>query len=524
MSEVCILTLTTDHPSFSLIIISSRYGKIVVEKYKTFNDAGNEIQERTLVIEATWEKISQELNFLTRIWEGLSEEYQDYLDLQNRIILVLQKKLEAATLQISRLENHATGSGRDTGILSKRKAAKYALGVKDSLEGAIEDLQTWQKEFDTTWFLVLRIANGVIDTELVDRPGTEKLSVARRVRKSLVRSEEPTSVFLPESKLTSAIRSDILYSTSQTIEIPGAGTFILDSADCSARQDTSTFAKYARHLASRLQQVDATTFHILRCHGVVRTKDPGTKQILSFDFIFNVPKGCSRPQSLRNILISQVDCSLGDKITLAKQLATSINFIHVLDFVHKNVRPETILVFQDDERPSRLGPLFLLGFKAFRTADGKTQRLGSTAWEENIYQHPDRQGSHPGADYIMQHDIYSLGVCLLEIGLWESFVDSEEYKHHFVKRRVPKDQYIALAKEKLPSKMGEKYTKVVVNCLSCMDTTNEDFGDESEFQDDDGILIGVKYIEKVCIRYWQQYYDLYSKQEVNCYTDLPSPR
>jgi hypothetical protein len=508
----------TDRPS--LTIAPFRYGGIIVGKYRAFSDAENEIQERLLVIEATWTKISQQLTFLQRIWASVSEENQDYLDLQNRIILILQKKLEAATLQINKIEKQ--GSGDDTGSFSKRKAAKYALVVKESLEAAILDLQTWQREFDTTWFLVLRIANGVIDTELVERPGTEKLSVARGIRESM-KAEAPTSVFLPEERLASAIPSNILHSTLQTVQIPGTGSFILDSADCSAIQDTSTFAKYARQLVSRLREVEANTFHILKCKGVVRKKNPSTKQLVSFDFVFNMPKGCSRPRSLRSILLSQVDCSLGDKMSLAKQLATSINFIHVLDFVHKSVRPETILVFQDSQRPAQLGPLFLLGFKSFRTADGRTQRLGSSASEENIYQHPERRGIHPEADYIMQHDIYSLGVCLLEIGLWESFVGNEKYKHILGERRSPKDQYMALAKDQLPGKMGEKYTKVVVNCLSCIDTSNEDFGDESEFQDSDGILIGVKYIEKVCIIYEEEYYDFYNQKEINYHTDISSP-
>lgn len=73
--------------------------------------------------------------------------------------------------------------------------------------------------------------------------------------------------------------------------------------------------------------------------------------------------------------------------------------------------------------------------------------------------------------------------------------------------------------------MGDKYTKVqvIVNCLSCIDTSTEDFGDESEFQDSDGILIGVKYIEKVCIIY-EEYYDFYNQKETNCYTDISSPQ
>ena len=58
-----------------------------------------------------------------------------------------------------------------------------------------------------------------------------------------------------------------------------------------------------------------------------------------------------------------------------------------------------------------------------REAKGKTSRKGDDDWEKNLYRHPQRQGILLHADYEMRHDIYSLGVCLLEIGLWKSFVD-----------------------------------------------------------------------------------------------------
>jgi hypothetical protein len=45
--------------------------------------------------------------------------------------------------------------------------------------------------------------------------------------------------------------------------------------------------------------------------------------------------------------------------------------------------------------------------------------------------------------------------------------------------------------------MGNKFAQAVVNCLTCMDESNRDFGDKEDFQDEDGVLIGVKYIEKV---------------------------
>jgi len=55
---------------------------------------------------------------------------------------------------------------------------------------------------------------------------------------------------------------------------------------------------------------------------------------------------------------------------------------------------------------------------------------------------------------------------------------------------------VALAKARLPSKLGRKYTDVVVTCLTCLDTGNT-FGEEKDYRDEDGILVGVRYIEKV---------------------------
>jgi hypothetical protein len=46
--------------------------------------------------------------------------------------------------------------------------------------------------------------------------------------------------------------------------------------------------------------------------------------------------------------------------------------------------------------------------------------------------------------------------------------------------------------------MGTRYSDVVVTCLTCLDTNNVDFGDEVDFEDADGIEVGVRYIEKVC--------------------------
>ncbi|CAG8001280.1 unnamed protein product [Penicillium olsonii] len=479
---------------FSVFFFHIRQGKLIVEKYKTFKNARTEIEDRTLIVEATWLKISQQLEFLQRVWGSLDERLQD---IQERVIPILQGKLLAVVKQISKLEKH---HARDcSGTSSVRQSGRYALGMKESLEKALQELQTWQLQFDPSWYLLMWGTEGAIDAEL-KHPGADKLSVARNVRRVLKTDPgQEARIFLDPGRLQSARRSTIPHSTFQFVELEKSKSFILDSADRPFGDDHSIFRKDIRHLASRLQQVDPNTFHLLQCLGVVPREDSGSKEILSYDFIFKLPPEGSEPQSLRGHLLSRGIYSLGDRITLAKQLATSISNIHLLDIVHKNIRPETVLIFQDNCTRSKLGRSFLLGFKSFRMADGRTNLAGNSVLNEDFYRHPDRRGSTPRREYIMQHDIYSIGVCFLEIGLWQSFVNDGKPNYSLVEGEILKDGFIKLAQEKLPSTMGEKYMKVVVNCLSCLDATNEDFCNSTEFEDNDGIMLGFKYIEKVRI-------------------------
>jgi hypothetical protein len=60
-----------------------------------------------------------------------------------------------------------------------------------------------------------------------------------------------------------------------------------------------------------------------------------------------------------------------------------------------------------------------------------------------------------------------------------------------------KEKLTAMAESQLPSKMGRVYTNIVLSCMTCLDPDNSRFGDESNFTDEDGILVGVRYIEKV---------------------------
>jgi hypothetical protein len=83
-----------------------------------------------------------------------------------------------------------------------------------------------------------------------------------------------------------------------------------------------------------------------------------------------------------------------------------------------------------------------------------------------------------------------------------------------------KAQLISLALTKLPARMGNKYTNIVLLCLKCLDRGSSSRGrasasgfmegdesisagvgfEESDMLDDDRIVVGVKYIETILLK------------------------
>jgi hypothetical protein len=191
-----------------------RFGEFVVSKYRTLRDADVEFAEQLLIIEATWTKISQQLTFLKSVWDKLDAEHQG---LQQRILLVFQNRLEVAMLEVSKIGTAP----------NKRKATKYAIYVKESLEKTIRDLKTWAAEFDPTRWLILLMSDKatdktidkIIDNGLVDETRGRSFQAAKHIRDALRIVQPPAGDFyLKEATLNAADRSEIPYSTSQLIK------------------------------------------------------------------------------------------------------------------------------------------------------------------------------------------------------------------------------------------------------------------------------------------------------------------
>jgi hypothetical protein len=68
-----------------------------------------------------------------------------------------------------------------------------------------------------------------------------------------------------------------------------------------------------------------------------------------------------------------------------------------------------------------LGHPYLVNFASVREDTASTDlslEQHENEWYLNVYRYPARQGTNIVARFTMAHDTYSLGVVLLEIGLW----------------------------------------------------------------------------------------------------------
>lgn len=408
------------------------------------------------------------------------------------------------------------------------KRVKMVLLLKGVIDSTLEDLEHWHRLIQMPFYLITRISDPRVERQLQNQANNmvanSQLSTLKRLRKAIqplpqTSHYNPPSVFISRSEFMEA-QYPIPYSTGQLIQDSKTGKYLfLESFQLDQCITVQIGLKDARDLARRLAIVDPMCFGILTCRGIMEMAPTSTSP-QQLQFVFDIPDSLHTPRSLRDILISSTKegtCaySLNERLEFARQLTRSVMFVHTANFVHKNINPETIIIFRNDH--SSLATPFLTGFEKFRVADGHTSLVGDSEWEKDLYRYPLRQGIMAREAYKMQHDIYSLGVVLLELGLWYTFVMpgpfpktynpspdtpnlwNESGMDQIERGYAIKAQFISIARAKLPQKMGQRYTEVVLSCLCCLDDGNTAFGDEREFTDADGVLIGLRYIEKVRI-------------------------
>ncbi|KAI3320715.1 hypothetical protein HD806DRAFT_228049 [Xylariaceae sp. AK1471] len=520
-------------------------GTKVVEICETWKNADIEVERRVVIVESAWDRTRRQAEFMARVVPIMDVHLgriNDNLLRQLSVCLTLAiNTLETVIKKDSLARPSLFGFG------SRAKKASW-VWKKEAIDGIVSDLEAWQRRFDPSWFLLMKIADPVVDSELararvseartrgLPTAAKQPFAVAAGLRHVLSPKPEQTkAMFLTDTPME---WRDIPFSDVKAGRLVGSDAkwYIVDTVEVGAAARVRDIARDVGVLAFKLSRADPLAFGLLNCKGVVavprqgrhpqlplphlRPSHPNQHDYACFRFVFRIPEGMEVLQSLRHLLLnSDAHISLSRKVRIARELAKAVNYVHTFAFVHKNVRPESVLCFEDPRAstpsPSSSSRAFLVGFDAFRAAAAETIMAGDMRWDRNVYRHPLRQGDDPAEKYRMQHDIYSLGVCLLEIGLWESFVEyttedevarlpqaklGRTYNHFqtWLRENPPKtistrqddgaarflnavafrlkDYLVEQTRTRLAPRMGEKYAHAVLSCLTCLDEDNEDFG------------------------------------------------
>lgn len=207
----------------------------------------------------------------------------------------------------------------------------------------------------------------------------------------------------------------------------------------------------------------------LTCIGV--TKDVNySAESIRYGFVYKLPDRYSEnttPSSLFEMLgDDKRELDLGEKFSIAQTLVQSLHELHVSNWLHKAVSSENILFMQQRGASRRQREIFspssvyLAGYEFSRPGRLRdpTQPAGDVV--RSVYAHPAYRGGN--SRYRRLFDIYSLGVVLLEIGLWQRVVDS-------IRPEQTADDIRDLMIEScddLGPTMGRVYLNAVLSCLN----------------------------------------------------------
>ena len=213
----------------------------------------------------------------------------------------------------------------------------------------------------------------------------------------------------------------------------------------------------------------------LQCMGFLHRPD-----LASVALVFQMPKAptqSSKPTNLRDFVITtlqkkQLRPLLGDVFFLAHSLAKCLLDYHTIRWLHKSISSYNIIFFPEDSSNESLLSAFknpyLIGFSHSRQSGEKVfTRCFFILLVDLRYLHP-QYISERCARFNECYDYYSLGMVLLELGVWHLISDwtlSDKWRRLMLDPYQTRDKILEDIVPKLGSATGKVYMDVVTTCL-----------------------------------------------------------
>ncbi|OGE52665.1 hypothetical protein PENARI_c009G11256 [Penicillium arizonense] len=200
--------------------------------------------------------------------------------------------------------------------------------------------------------------------------------------------------------------------------------------------------------------------------------------------------------SLRHVLFKKWQFSLSKRYDVARSLARSVLYLHAVEWLHKGIRSSNVVFSTNQVLPKNpkrpkspafavSGLPYLVGFEYSRinSRDEGTEKTIDVS-DHNLYRHPDTQ-SEPTTDpslylgdkgrFTKNHDIFSLGVILVELGVLKPAqkieqdleVSDKDYRNAEHGDRPQRFRlYLIDLVSEVENNMGPIYANVTSQCLA----------------------------------------------------------
>lgn len=397
--------------------------------------------------------------------------------------IVTNNHIDGLLSSVSAAESELRSCGADDNHQGELNRFYYALTGRRRLKVILKDFKA--KVHDFTIFMI------TVDMAKRTRPMEPVLLTASKFRTTSRYGSDYSNSFEGRQNIrTGAAEYKTSLDQIKDIEV------LFERQELGDRS-MSDVEGMVTELSQHLAVEPNPTTGILKCLGYRRQPN--------LEFVFEVPNRLKQPESLHRMLREGISFTNHQQIKLSLDLAEAVATTHATKLVHKSIRPETIIVFQssidspttpDLEGTTNYHP-FLTTWSMMRNINDASGRTGSEAWIENIYRHPQRQGLQLETRYHIGHDIYSLGVTILELGLGVPFFNTgddgvprleslytataeqvldftAETSHEQKKKMMLRPAWVQkvmlrLAGKELEERMGVKYAEVVRICLKVVE-------------------------------------------------------
>ncbi|KAI9822997.1 MAG: hypothetical protein M1832_002651 [Thelocarpon impressellum] len=267
-----------------------------------------------------------------------------------------------------------------------------------------------------------RTLQGLAGSPVIERQRQDQARVAALARfKELNLCDEPTNTQIDRGRLE---------LSDDSHEGRANGLFLLD--DGSKRSVWIEWKDYepeicrvgfephpkilerVRHLTALLMSDKPDMFRAPQCLGYFDDRECGGAH--RFGFVFARPDSPHLFSLLE--LFTRAKPSLSERLSLARQLASCMLYLHSVNWLHKGLRSHNVLFLAPTT-------VCLSGFDFARPAhaDELTEKPPPHP-AFDVYRHPEAHGAAPldseaPRPFKKSYDVYALGVVLLELALWQ---------------------------------------------------------------------------------------------------------